>query len=99
VHISNFFISIFVESVPKKGKINAKRGERVVYHVSPGASAESWIVSVENGSLRREFATKEEAEKFARQRARLNKLLHVKVHKRDGDIDYESNYGQADVIG
>jgi hypothetical protein len=75
-----------------------KRGERVVYHVTPGTSAERWVVSMENGSLRREFATKEEAEKFAKHRARLNELSQVKVHKRDGNIDYESTYGQADVM-
>jgi len=56
-------------------------GERFVYHVTPYASGESWIVTLENGNLRREFDTKEAAEKFAKYRARLNQLSQVKVHK------------------
>jgi hypothetical protein len=69
-------------------------GERFVYHVTPYASGESWIVTLENGNLRREFDTKEAAEKFAKYRARLNQLSQVKVHKRDGNMDYESTYGE-----
>ena len=72
----------------------ARIGERVVYHVTPDASAERWIVTQENGKLRREFNTKEEAEKFAKYRARLNEFSQVKVHKRDGAMDYESTYGE-----
>jgi len=47
---------------------------RVVYHVSPEASADRWVVSQENGLFRREFDTKEEAEHFAKRRAQLEKL-------------------------
>jgi hypothetical protein len=69
------------------------RDERFVYHVTPDASTESWIVTLENGNLRREFDTKEAAEKFAKYRARLNQWSQLKVHKRDGNMDYESTYG------
>lgn len=55
-------------------------------------------VSMENGNLRREFGTKEEAEKFAKHRARQDELSQVKVHTRGGNIDYESTDGQADVM-
>jgi hypothetical protein len=71
-----------------------KSGQRVVYHVTPDASAEKWVVTQEYRNLRREFSTKEEAEKFAKYRARLNELSQVKVHKRDGNIDYEMTYGE-----
>ena len=73
---------------------SSKNSGRVVYHVTPDASAERWLVTQENGSLRQEFETKEEAEKFAKHRARLNELSQVKVHKRDGNMDYESTYGE-----
>ena len=71
-----------------------RQGERFVYHVTPDASGESWIVTLENGNLRRAFDTKEAAEKFAKYRARLNQLSQVKVHRQDGTMDYESAYGE-----
>ena len=67
---------------------------RVVYHVSPEASASRWVVSQENGLFRREFDTKEQAEDFAKRKAQMEKLSQVKVHKRDGTMDYESTYGE-----
>jgi hypothetical protein len=72
----------------------AKSVERVVYHVTTDASAEKWVVTQEHRNLRREFNTKDEAEKFARYRARLNELSQVKVPKRDGNMDYETTYGE-----
>ena len=85
---------IFVESAIEKEVSVARRDTgRVVYHVSPEASANRWVVSQENGLFRREFDTKEEAEDFAKQRAQLEKLSQVKVHKKDGTMDYESTYG------
>ena len=68
--------------------------ERVVYHVVPNASAERWVVSQENAELRREFDTKEEAVDFAKERARKEALGQVKVHKKDGNMEYESTYGE-----
>jgi hypothetical protein len=71
-----------------------KNNERVVYHVTPDASANRWVVSREDADFRREFDTKEEAEIFAKQRAQREELAQVKVHKRDGNMDYESTYGE-----
>jgi hypothetical protein len=85
---------IFVESAIEKEVSAARRDTgRVVYHVSPEASANRWVVSQENGLFRREFDTKEEAEDFAKRRAQLEKFSQVKVHKKDGTMDYESTYG------
>jgi hypothetical protein len=67
--------------------------KRDVYHVVPNASAEKWVVSQENAEFRREFDKKEEAEEFAKARAREAELGQVKVHKRDGNMEYESTYG------
>ena len=68
--------------------------ERVVYHVVPNSSAEKWVVSQENAEFRREFETKEEAVEFAKERARSAELGQVKVHKKDGNMEYESTYGE-----
>ena len=68
--------------------------ERLVYHVVPNSSAERWVVSQENAEFRREFDTKEEALKFAKERAQQAALGQVKVHKKDGNMEYESTYGE-----
>ncbi len=68
--------------------------ERVVYHVTPNASGERWVVSEERAEFRREFDTKEDAERFAKDRAQQASLAQVKVHKKDGNMDYESTYGE-----
>lgn len=68
--------------------------ERVVYHVVPDSAAERWVVSQENAGFRREFDTKEEAVEFAKERARKETLGQVKVHKKDGNMEYESTYGE-----
>ena len=65
-----------------------------IYHVTPKISAETWIVSREKGKLTKEFDTKQEAEKFAKHRAGLNQLSQVKVHGADGNIEYQSTYGE-----
>jgi hypothetical protein len=67
--------------------------DRVVYHVVPNSSAERWVVSQENAEFRKEFDTKEEAVQFAKERARKEELGQVKVHKKDGNMEYESTYG------
>jgi hypothetical protein len=71
-----------------------KNSERVVYHVTPDAAAQRWVVSEENGNFRQEFNTKDEAEKFAKERAQREELSQVKVHKSNGNMDYESTYGE-----
>jgi hypothetical protein len=68
--------------------------ERVVYHVVPNSSAEKWLVTQENASFRREFDTKAEAEEEAKRLARSAALGQVKVHKKDGNMEYESTYGE-----
>jgi hypothetical protein len=67
--------------------------DRVVYHVVPNSSGEKWVVSQERAEFRREFATKDEAVDFAKERARKEELGQVKVHKKDGNMEYESTYG------
>ena len=67
---------------------------RTVYHVVPNANAEQWLVTQENGSFRQEFKTKEEAVNFAKERARKQEPSQVKVHKGDGNMEYESTYGE-----
>lgn len=72
---------------------NTEGRQRTVYHVVPNASAERWVVSQENAEFRREFGKKEEAVEFAKQRAKQAPLAQVKVHNKDGNMEYESTYG------
>jgi len=67
--------------------------ERIVYHVVPNSSGEKWVVSQERAEFRKEFETKDEAVQFAKERARKEELGQVKVHKKDGNMEYESTYG------
>lgn len=66
---------------------------RTVYHVVPDASGEQWLVTQENGGVRQEFRTKEEAIDFAKDRARGQEPSQVKVHLHDGNMEHESTYG------
>jgi hypothetical protein len=68
--------------------------ERTVYHVVPNSSAEKWLVTQENATFRREFETKEEAIEEARKLAQSAELGQIKVHKKDGNMEYESTYGE-----
>lgn len=68
--------------------------DRTVYHVVPDASATRWVVSRENDSFREEFDTKEEAVQAAKSRARGEEPSQVKVHTKDGNMEYESTYGE-----
>ena len=67
---------------------------RTVYHVVPNASGEQWLVTQEDGNFRQEFLTKDEAVNAAKERARGQEPSQVKVHKSDGNMDYESTYGE-----
>ena len=71
-----------------------KTRERKVYHVVPNSSAEKWLVTQENASFRREFDTKEEAIEEARKLAQSAELGQIKVHRKDGNMEYESTYGE-----
>lgn len=68
--------------------------ERLVYHVVPNSSAEKWLVSQENAEYRKEFDTKDEAIEHARNLAQKADLGQIKVHKQDGNMEYESTYGE-----
>ena len=68
--------------------------ERTVYHVVPNSSAEKWLVTQENASFRREFDTKDEAVEDARRLGPAAPLGQRKVHKKDGNMEYESTYGE-----
>jgi hypothetical protein len=67
--------------------------ERAVYHVVPNAAADRWVVSRENADYRSEHDTKEEAVKEARRLAQQGELGQIKVHLKNGNMDYESTYG------
>ena len=67
---------------------------RSVYHVVPNADQSRWVISRENDdSFRVECSTKEEAVAAAKSRARQEEPSQVKVHKLDGNMEYESTYG------
>jgi len=67
---------------------------RTVYHVVPNSSGEQWLVTQEGGGFRQEFRTKDEAVSAAKARARAGEPSQVKVHKHDGNMEYESTYGE-----
>jgi hypothetical protein len=68
--------------------------DRTVYHVVPNAAADRWVVSREGESeFREEYPTKDAAVNAAKERARGEEPSQVKVHKQDGNMDYESTYG------
>jgi hypothetical protein len=67
---------------------------RTVYHVVPNASGDKWVVTQENAQFRQEFDTKQNAVDFAKDRARGQEPAQVKVHKSDGNMEYESTYGE-----
>jgi uncharacterized membrane protein YkoI len=73
--------------------VASKKNGRVVYHVVPDASGDKWLVSQENAEHRTEHRTKEEAVKEAKRLAQEAELGQVKVHKQDGNMEYESTYG------
>jgi sugar-specific transcriptional regulator TrmB len=68
-------------------------GERTVYHVVPNADQSRWVVSRERHSFREEYDSKDEAVEAAKSRARSEEPSQVKVHKLDGNMEYESTYG------
>ena len=68
---------------------------RTVYHVVPNASGDKWLVSQESRDRSsEEFRTKAEAVEAAKARARKKGPSQVKVHKSDGNMEYESAYGE-----
>ncbi|HYC58241.1 MAG TPA: DUF2188 domain-containing protein [Thermoanaerobaculia bacterium] len=67
---------------------------RTVYHVTPNSDQSKWLVVREkDDSFREEHDTKDEAERAAKARAKKEEPSQVKVHKKDGNMEYESTYG------
>jgi hypothetical protein len=68
--------------------------DRTVYHVVPNADRSKWLVTREkDDDFREEFDTKASAEEAAKERAREEEPSQVKVHLSDGNMEYESTYG------
>jgi hypothetical protein len=68
--------------------------DRKVYHVVPNADQSKWLVTREKDDrFREEYDTKARAEEAAKERARGEEPSQVKVHKQNGNMDYESTYG------
>ena len=68
---------------------------RTVYHVVPNSSADAWVISRENDdTFREQYRTKEDAVTAAKERARGEEPSQVKVHRSDGNMEYESTYGE-----
>lgn len=68
--------------------------DRKVYHVVPNADQSRWVISRENDdTFREEYSTKDDAVQAAKSRARGEEPSQVKVHKLDGNMEYESTYG------
>ena len=67
---------------------------RTVYEVVPSSSGTKWLVTIEDDDqFREEYDSQEKAVEAAKTRARLDEPSQVKVHKSDGNMDYESTYG------
>lgn len=67
---------------------------RTVYHVVPNHDASKWVVAREkDDEFREEYDTKKEAESAAKERARNEEPSQVKVHRSNGNMHYESTYG------
>jgi hypothetical protein len=71
-----------------------RNSNRVVFYVRPDASGERWVVSSENGNFRQEFDTKGRGGKICEAKSTAEDLAQVRVHRSDGNMDYESTYGE-----
>jgi hypothetical protein len=68
--------------------------DRKVYHVVPNADQSKWLVTREKDKgFREEYETKRSAEEAAKERARGEEPSQVKVHLMNGNMEYESTYG------
>ncbi len=68
---------------------------RTVYHVVPDASGDKWLVTQEGSdSMRKVFERKAEAVLTAKVCAKKQEPSQVKVHKADGNMEYESTYSR-----
>ena len=79
----------------RDASVHGMATNRTVYHVVPNSSADEWVISRENDdSFREQYRTKEEAVDAAKARARGAEPSQVKVHRADGNMEYESTYGE-----
>ncbi|MBW3671354.1 MAG: DUF2188 domain-containing protein [Acidobacteria bacterium] len=68
--------------------------DRSVYHVVPNFDKSKWLVTREHDdNFRQEYETKAEAVDAAKSRARGEEPSQVKVHLENGNMEYESTYG------
>ena len=68
---------------------------QTVYHVVPNTSGTQWIIVMENSSaFRQEHRTKDHAVNAADELAREQEPSRIKVHNRNGDMEYERAYGE-----
>lgn len=68
--------------------------DRTVYHVVPNSDQSKWLVTREKDErFREEYDTKQRAEEAAKERAREEEPSQVKVHLKNGNMEYESTYG------
>lgn len=66
--------------------------KRTVYHVTPNGE-KGWKAELEKGPVIFEEKTKEEVVKKIKEKARGEEPSQVIVHSADGNIQYESTYG------
>ena len=67
---------------------------RTVYHVTPSDSGKRWVVSQQrSNSFSEEYTSKDAAVRAAKVRARGQEPSLVKVYKQNGNVEYESAYG------
>lgn len=71
--------------------------DRTVYHVLPNGDKGWKVENVGNKKVLMEEATKEEIVKKIKEKAKKEEPSQVVVHKKDGNIEYESTYGDDPV--
>lgn len=68
---------------------------RTVYHVTPSGSGKRWVVTQQkSNSFSEEYTSKDAAVRAAKVRARGQEPSLIKVYKQDGNVEYESAYGE-----
>lgn len=71
--------------------------DRTVYHVLPNGDKGWKAENVGSKKVIMEEATKEEIVKKIKEKAKKEEPSQVVVHKKDGNIEYESTYGDDPV--
>ena len=69
---------------------------QTVYHVVPTTNGTQWVIVMENsGVFRQAHRTKDHAVNAAEELAREQEPSQIKVHTRDGNMEYERTYGNS----